>query len=205
MNGQNSVNSFKHRSVMLALAAMVALASAPAVRAQEDNFFGRTKRLGRAAVEYRDPEIHVVAAYYYSQRNHNTRWLLIQSAMSTTRNLVIDRENITLVTPSGERVITLASQQRFASDVARVHPVVQSAYIHRHDVLSYFNEKTRIESMRLFALNSGAVLTNFVTDKDHVITGDLFFESPTGLWDSGTYSLIIEREGARAVLPIVLQ
>jgi hypothetical protein len=49
------------------------------------------------------------------------------------------------------------------------------------------------------------VLTNFVSDKDHVVTGDLFFESPTGLWASGTYSLIIEREGARAVLPIVLE
>jgi hypothetical protein len=59
--------------------------------------------------------------------------------------------------------------------------------------------------MKLFALESGPVLTNFVSDKDHVVTGDLFFESPTGLWASGTYSLIIEREGARAVLPIVLE
>jgi hypothetical protein len=125
--------------------------------------------------------------------------------MSTTRNLVIDRENITLVTPSGERVITLASQQRFASDVSRIRPVVQNAYNVRHDVLSYFLERRRIEPMRIFALDSGAVHTNFVTDKDHVATGDLFFESPTGLWESGTYSLIVEREGARAVLPIVLE
>jgi hypothetical protein len=202
MNGQNSS---KRLPVMLVLAVLVALVGAAVVRAQEDNFFPKTKRWGRAAIEYRDPEIHVVAAYYYSQRNHNTRWLLIQTAMSTTRDLVIDRENITLVTPSGERVITLSSQQRFASDVSRVYPVVQGAYVLRHDVLSYFLEKRRIESMKLFALESGPVLTNFVSDKDHVITGDLFFESPTGLWASGTYSLIIEREGARAVLPIVLE
>jgi hypothetical protein len=202
MNGQNS---FRRLLVRLTLATLVAAVSAAAVHAQEDNFFPRTKRWGRAAIEYRDPHIQVVAAYYYSQRNHNTRWLLIQSAMTTTRNLVIDRENITLVTPTGERAITLASQQRFAGDPSRVNPVVQSAWVHRHDVLSYFNEKTRIESMKLFALESGAVLTNFVTDKDHVITGDLFFESPTGLWTPGTYSLIIEREGTRAVLPIVLE
>jgi hypothetical protein len=190
---------------MLALAAVVGLVSAAAVWAQEDNFFPRTKRLGRAAVEYKDPEIHVVAAYYYSQRNHDSRWLLIQSAMSTTRDLIIDRENITLVTPSGDRVITLASQERFAADVRRVRPVVQSAWIDRHDVLAYFNQRDWAEDMRLFALNSGPVLTNFVTDKDRVATGDLFFESPTGLWAPGTYSLIIEREGARAVLPIELE
>jgi hypothetical protein len=191
--------------VRLTLAAFVAAVSAAAVHAQEDNYFPSTKRWGRAAIEYRDPHIQVVAAYYYSQRNHNSRWLLIQSAMTTTRNLVIDRENITLVTPTGERVITLSSQQRFASDASRIRPVVQSAYNQRHDVLSYFLEKKRIEPMRIFALNSGAVHTNFVTDKDHVITGDLFFESPTGLWTPGTYSLIIDREGTRAVLPIVLE
>ena len=40
--------------------------------------------------------------------------------------------------------------------------------------------------MRLFALNSGPVLTNFVTDEDHVAVGDLFFESPTGTWETGS-------------------
>jgi hypothetical protein len=49
------------------------------------------------------------------------------------------------------------------------------------------------------------VLTNFVTDVYHVAVGDLFFESPTGRWESGVYSLIIEKDGARAVLPIELQ
>jgi hypothetical protein len=59
--------------------------------------------------------------------------------------------------------------------------------------------------MRLFALNSGPVLTNFVTDEHHVAVGDLYFESPTGSWEAGVYSLIIEKDGARAVLPIELQ
>jgi hypothetical protein len=177
----------------------------PPASAQEDGVFPNTKRQGRAVVQYRDAEIHVVAAYVYSQRNHDSRWLLIESAISTTANMTIDRKNITLVTPGGGRVVTLASQERFAQDVNRVKTLLQNASVTRHNVLSYFNQRRGGERMRLFALNSGPVLTNFVTDEHHVAVGDLFFESPTGRWDEGVYNLVIEKDGARAVLPIELQ
>jgi len=199
MNGANLARQW----TVLALTAGVLLGSAATMWAQEDRFFPKTKRLGRAATEYRDDDIHVVAAHHYSQRNHDSRWLLIQTAVSTTRDLTIDRQNISLVTPEG-RVVSLPSQARFARDVSRVRPVVQNAWVTRHDVLSYFNQRDWQESMRLFALDSGTVLTNFVTDKDHVAVGDLFFDAPTGSWGPGTYSLVIERDGARAVLPIEL-
>ena len=172
--------------------------------AQEDGFFANTKKQGRAAVEYRDAEIHVVAAYYYSQNNHDSRWLLIQVAMSTTRNLTFDRKDITIVAPGG-RTVELSSQEQFAADVNRVKTLVQNASVLRHNTLSYFNERNRAERMRLFALNSGPVLTNFVTDEHHVAVGDFYFASPTGRWDDGVYSLVIEKDGARAVLPIELQ
>ena len=48
-------------------------------------------------------------------------------------------------------------------------------------------------------------LTNCVTEEHHVAVVDLFFESPTGLWEDGVYSFIVERDGARAVLPIALK
>jgi hypothetical protein len=185
-------------------AAGLALATAPAVDAQEDRFFRNTTRLGMAVVEYRDAEIHVVVAYQYSQRNHNSRWLLFETAMSTTRNMTIDRQNITLVTP-GKRTVPLATQERFAEDVNRVTTLLQNAAVTRHNVLSYFNQRNSPERMRLFAVRSRPVLTNFVTDVHHVAVGDLFFESPTGSWESGVYSFIIEREGVRAVLPIELE
>ncbi len=180
------------------------LGSVSQAAAQEDNFFANTKKQGRAAVEYRDAEIHVVAAYYYSQNHHDSRWLLIQVAMSTTRNLTFDRKDITIVAPGG-RTVELSSQEQFAADVNRVKTLVQNAAVTRHNTLSYFNERSRPERMRLFALNSGPVLTNFVTDEHHVAVGDFYFASPTGRWDAGVYSLIIEKDGARAVLPIELQ
>ena len=199
----------RHAIAIPVTAIVIAIAlvcgSVGAAYVQEDGVFPNTKRRGQAVVEYRDAEIHVVAAYVYSQRNHDSRWLLIQSAVSTSRNMTIDRQNITLVTPGGGRVVTLASQERFAQDGNRVKTLLQNASVTRHNVLSYFNQRSGGERMRLFAVNSGPVLTNFVTDEHHVAVGDLFFESPTGRWDEGVYSLVIEKDGARAVLPITLE
>jgi predicted cupin superfamily sugar epimerase len=186
------------------IATVLLLGNASLAAAQEDGFFANTKKQGRAAVEYRDAEIHVVAAYYYSQQNHDSRWLLIQVAMSTTRNLTFDRKDITIVAPGG-RAVALSSQEQFAADVNRVRALVQNAAVTRHNTLSYFSERSRPERMRLFALDSGPVLTNFVTDEHHVAVGDFYFASPTGRWDNGIYSLVIEKDDARAVLPIELQ
>jgi hypothetical protein len=188
--------------VLAALTAVMTLG--PAALAQEDGFFANTKRVGRAAVEFRDSDIHAVAAYYHSQRDHDTRWLLIQVALSTTDNMVIDRDDIRMVTPSG-REIALPTQARVLRGVGQIRPVVLGATSSRHDVLSYFNERDRPEPLRLFSLSSDAVETNFVSVRHHVTYGDLFFESPTGLWEDGTHSLVIERDGVRAVLPIELQ
>jgi hypothetical protein len=192
------------RLTTLALAVGVALGTSAGTDAQEDGFFRNSKRLGRAAFEYRDADIHAVVAYYYSQRNHDSRWLLVETAISTTRNLVFDRQDIAVVTPSGRR-IALSSQARFVSDANKARLIVQNAAVTRHDVLSYFNERDRPEPMQLFALPGGTVLTNFAADRFRVAVGDLFFESPTGRWEPGTHSLVIERDGARAVMPIELE
>jgi hypothetical protein len=178
--------------------------AAVATTAQEDDFFPNTRERGRAAVEYQDADIHVVAAYYYSQFNHDTRWLLVQTAVSTEDNVVFDRENIRLVTPAG-REIALATQARVGRSVAGIRPVVHGGAASRHDVLSYFNERDRAYPFELFSLSSGAVQTNFVTHRHHVAHGDLFFESPTGLWEDGTHTLVIERDDVRAALPIELE
>jgi hypothetical protein len=188
-----------------ALAALAAvIAPGPVALAQEDGFFANTKRLGRAAVEYRDDDIHAVAAYYHAQRDHDTRWILIQMALTTDDNQTIDRDDIRLVTPSG-REVALPTQERVLRGVSQIRPVVLGATSSRHDVLSYFNERDRVEPLRLFSLSSDAVETNFVSIRHHVTYGDLFFESPTGLWEEGTHSLVIERDGVRAVLPVELQ
>lgn len=186
-----------------------ALAVATPVTAQKDTaqkeFSSANRKIGNAAVEYRDKTIHVVAAYYHSQHNHDSRWLLIESALSTTEDSIIKRENIALRTPQG-REIPLATQRRVGEDVKRVEQLLQNARVQTHPVASYFNQRDRIEDMKMFRLPFGPVVHDeFVSDRDHVAVGPLFFESPTGAWEKGTYALIVRHPKGVAELPISLE
>lgn len=189
--------------VRLALCSAALLLGVHAVAAQQE-FSSANRQRGRAAVEYRDPDIHVVAAYYYSQRNHDSRWLMIEAAVSTTDSAVLERSDITLRTPQG-REIPLATQRRVGDDVGRIRALLQNASTQGHDVSAYFVQRDRIETMNLFTLPFGEVVhDSFVTDRHRVAAGRLFFESPTGAWEDGTYALVVRHENGIAELPIVL-
>jgi hypothetical protein len=170
----------------------------------QNELFPHTRERGRAAVEFKDGEIHAVVAYYYSQRHHASRWLLIEVALSTTDRMVIHRNNITLVTPGG-RELMLANQRRFGQDIPRVSLVIQNAAITRHSILDYFPQRRSRQSMNFFTVpGMGIVTDEYVIDVHGVASGDLFFESPTGSWEPGTYSLSIQHKTGRAALPIEL-
>jgi hypothetical protein len=173
--------------------------------AAQEEFSSANRQRGRAAVEYRDADIHVVAAYYYSQRNHESRWLLIEAGVSTDTSQVIERSDIALRTPQG-REIPLASQRRIGEDVPRIEQLLQNAGVLSHNVAFYFNQRDRTESMRLFTLPFGGVVSDsFVVDRHRVAVGPLFFESPTGAWERGTYALIVKHEKGAAQIPINLE
>lgn len=186
-----------------AVCATLALAP-PTLMAQEE-FSSANRNVGRAAVEYSDADAHIVAAYYYSQRNHESRWLMIEAGVSTTASNTIDRSAIALRTPQG-REIPLASQRRIGEDVPRIQQLLQNATVLSHNVASYFVQRDRIESMSLFTLPFGPVVhDSFVADRHRVAVGPLFFESPTGAWEDGTYALIVRHSEKVAELPIHLE
>ena len=68
----------------LALAAGTG-ASAQSARPRE---LSHVKQLGAALAEYNNGSMHAVAAYYYSQRNHDSRWLLIEIGIMQERAAV---------------------------------------------------------------------------------------------------------------------
>jgi hypothetical protein len=171
----------------------------------QEEFSSANRQRGRAAVEFRDSDIQIVAAYYYSQRNHDSRWLLIESGVSANDSITIARSAIALRTPQG-REIPLATQRRVGEDVKRIEQLLQNAGVLSHNVASYFTQRDRIESMRLFTLPFGGVVhDDFVTDRHHVAVGPLFFESPTGAWERGTYALMVRHSKGTAQLPIHLE
>ena len=181
------------------------LAGAVAHAQTDDERFPNTSSRGRAAVEYRDDAIQAVAAYYYSQREHESLWLLIEVALSTEERMSLSREAFRLVSPDG-REIAVAEQRQFSEDGSRTRRLLQNAQSTRHQVTSYFRQRAVTEGLRFFTVPFGPVVQDeFVVDKNRVVTGDLFFRAPTGLWEDGTYALIIEHEGTRASLPIVLE
>ena len=192
------------RRQLALLALFFACGFVAAGAAQEDDFYPHTQERGRAAIEYEDEEIHVVAAYYYSQRHHDSPWLLIEAAVSAERAMDIQRDEIRLVMPNG-REVPLASQRRFLQDLWRVRPLLQNASVTRHGIGGYFKGR-RGTQMKFFALPfQGTVRDSVVVDQWRIGWGDLFFVSPTGLWEAGTYSLVVQHEELQASLPIRLE
>jgi len=195
-------------SVLAGLVLVVGSASLPAqpqTRAVPREF-DRVRTLGRALSEFKDERIQVVAAYYYSQNNHEQPWLLIEIGALGRMPTEIDRRTIELVTPAG-RVVPLASQSRWGQVPERSALLLQQARASRHQIPSYFKAVNGQANLRFFVWPNGAgtVLESIHVRPDELVLGDLLFESPTRLWDAGTYALVIGYDGREALLPIELQ
>ena len=77
----------------------------------------------------------------------------------------------------------------------------------RHPVASYFKPTNGQTRLRFFTHppNAGTVQEVAYLLPNELVLGDLLFESPTRLWDEGTYALVVRYDGAEAVLPIELR
>ena len=165
---------------------------------------GQVKQHGRAIDEYRSPEMVAVAAYEYSQREHAGAWILIQFAVLTRERIAFHRDQITLLRPDEQR-IRLATQQMFIDDQPELTRLLQNALIWRRPLEAYFRTRPQ-PTIRFFAVPGRSIVhDSAVSNQDEVASGDLFFKSPDGKWDAGTYRLMFEHDKARAALPIRLQ
>lgn len=192
-------------SAILAAGVLIVAPSAQTSDQTPRELFPNTEDHGRAAVEYDDDALQLVAAYYYSQRNHDSRWLLIETAVTSADNMTIERDDIHLVRPDG-REIPLASQRAFSQDHQRIRPLVQAARSTRHGIGAYI-VRHRGRQFRFFVDPFDGIADKlFDTDQHRVAWGDLFFASPTGSWEAGTYSLVVDGgDDRRATLPIDLE
>jgi len=182
---------------------MVAFADAQRAQPRE---FSHVKPLGAALVEYQDGLTQAVAAYYHSQRNHDTPWLLIEVGVSSPQAFVLRRDRVRLVSPSGQ-VVPLAAQTRWGGDSARARGLLQQARTTRHQVRTYFRGTRDGVRLRFFGRpEQGQTVVDVAQiAPEEVLLGDLLFESPTGAWERGTYALEIEHDAGTAALPIELR
>jgi hypothetical protein len=167
--------------------------------------FDHVRTLGHALTEFVNDRVQVVAAYYYSQATHDIPWLLIELGALWPRTMEINREQIELVTPSGS-VVGLATQARWAADSTRNALLMQQATTSRHQVAHYFQPDAQTY-LRFFTrpTDDGTVQQAVYLRPYELGLSDLLFESPTRLWDKGTYALVLRYDGGEAVLPIELR
>jgi hypothetical protein len=186
------------------LAAGVTLSASQ--RGADDNAFPHTKANGRATVEYKDEKVQAVAIYDYSQRNHDTAWLLVQVGVALRERGEVRRNSFSVVMPGG-RTVPLATQEQFLADSQVITKLRQNARIFQRDVISYFPKSADGEFIRWFALpGDGTVRNPAIVPSEHgVIIGELYFKSPTLRWDDGTYRLVFDNDKGHAELPIRLE
>ena len=185
---------------------LAGLAAGAGVRAQDGRELAHVKQLGAALSEYNDGRVHAVAAYYYSQRNHDSTWLLVELGFNSQRAVRLHRDRIELATPAGD-VVPLSGHRRWALDATRATRLMQQARPTRHQIRSYFKEIADITRLRFFIRpeDRGTIVDAADSTSDQVLLGDLFFESPTGAWAPGRYVLAIGHVRGVAHLPIELR
>ena len=185
---------------------LAGVAATAAQRGADDNAFPHTKPNGRATVEYKDEKVQAVAIYDYSQRNHDTDWLLVQVGVALSERGAVKRDSFSVTMPGGRKV-PLATQEQFLADSAKITKLRQNARIFQREVIGYFPKSADGEFIRWFALpGEGTVRNPAIIPSEHgVVIGDLYFKSPTLRWDAGTYRLVFDNENGHAELPIRLE
>ena len=181
-------------SVAFAAGAVAAPANAP------------VKRLGKTVVQYKDESVKAVLSWRYANQTFEKEaWLLLELAFAAEgRPVDLNREDVSLLTPSGER-LALPGQKRMAEGVKDVRWVLQKASVARDPLNGYFSRQTIEQRLPFFAIPGEQIVQNEIGGGPTRLTrGDLFFESPSGVWKPGRYTLVLKNKTMDAELPFNL-
>ncbi len=177
-----------------------------AMQPRETRELPYAKVLGSAVSEYNDGKAQVIAAYYYSQRQHAGPWVLVELGFRTRSRDVLRRDHIEIETPSGD-IVPLSGQRRWGADPTRAVRLLQQVTPTRHQVRPYFGSAANINRLRFFSRPQDGYTVVDLEDSfwDPVLIGDLLFESPTGAWEPGRHVLTIGYSRGIAALPLDLK
>ena len=160
-------------------------------------------------VVYDDGDLLASASYRYSQRHHDSPWLVLTLELAASEALTIRREDIALVRPDGAAAPPATERER-ERDIEGLLRVLNDR-ADWPDTLSFAFPRSRIDrGFHRFDFGAGgadrtpdAVLR---IEARGGIRGDVFFVSPDGRWPSGVHALIVTVDEARVVrLPILLR
>jgi hypothetical protein len=186
----------------IALLAVVAFA-AGAVAAPEKT---AVKRLGKTVVQHKDETVKAVLSWRYANQTFEKEpWLLLELAFAAERGAVdLNREDVSLLTPGGER-LALPGQRRLAEGLKDVRWVEQKASVARDPITGYFPNQRLEQRIPFFAIPGEQIVQDEIGGGHTMLSrGDLFFESPTGVWKPGSYTLVLQNKKLNVELPFNL-
>ena len=170
-----------------AVALLVAVPSAPGVRAQGEPEPGELIRVYRGMMEYRDGRLRAVAARYYFPHDHDPRWLAIDFAIENRLQQVMtfERDDVRVVRPDGAR-LPLISQRTYRRERASLLPLL----LQIRGGAYQFPDFCYARSLDFF-VDSGVRMTLADVTGGRCVRGNLFFAAPAGTWASGEYELAV--------------
>jgi hypothetical protein len=164
------------------------------------------KRLGRTVMRWKDETLQVVIGYRHAQAHLDKKWILLDTYLSATGNRPVEvwREDVSLRAPDGTR-LPLPTQRRMAEGIPDLRRMLNEAKVQRDPLGGYFPFAVREERLGFFSIPGEDIVFDRVTVNTQTLArGDVYFESPTGTWAPGIYTLVIESRDVHMRLPLAL-
>jgi hypothetical protein len=164
------------------------------------------KKLGRTVSRYRDDVLQVVIGYKHAHHHLDSRWILLETCLSATGSQPVEiyREDVTLFGPDGTRM-PLPGQKKMAQGIPDLSRMLLQARVGRDPLGGYFPGCYREERLGFFTVpGEGIVFDQVTVDRETLAWGHLFFESPTGRFEPGIYTLVMQNKVAHVRLPLAL-
>jgi hypothetical protein len=190
------------RSISLLATAALAAFACSAVAAPAGS---PIKRLGKTVVQHKDGNVRAVLSWRYANQTFEKEaWLLLELAFASEGPAVnLNREDVTLLTPSGER-LPLPAQKRLAEGMD-VRWVEKKASVARDPITDYFPSQRLEQGIPFFTYPGGPVVLDEIGGGPTMLSrGDIFFESPAGVWKPGAYTLVLKNKWMSVELPFTL-
>ena len=160
-------------------------------------------------VVYDDGVLLASASYRYSQRHHDSPWLVLTLDLAASETLRIRREDIALVRPDGIEVPPATRRER-SRDTEGVRRLLNERAAWP-DTLTFAFPRSRV-GRGFYPFGFGVEESDRIPDRvlgieaNGGVRGDVFFVSPDGSWAAGVHALVVTVDDDRIVrLPVLLQ
>jgi hypothetical protein len=159
------------------------------------------KQVGATAIVYKGPQIDAALSYRFAKLNPSGNWLLLDTAMTATASVELQRTAISVRTPDGE-VVPLASPEAFNNGYHELNATIARANVAR-EPLGYLIPR-RARRMGFFAERRlGLMFPSAWLDEWHISYGRLFFQLPDGV-QRGNYELLINLKEGQVAIPFTI-